>query len=100
MPKNNAVTKDYLDKRLEEFGDKLKKELKEDLYDIKDELKKELKEDLKEELYDIKDEIVGEIKSMREDFDTHQFSHQRINDELSELSEGVKTIKTQVASQA
>ena len=55
--KNGLVTKLYLDKRLDKF---------------------------KEELYQIKDEIIGEIKKMREEFNAHQFSHMRINDDISD----------------
>ena len=64
---NNYVTEKYLDKKLKSF---------------KTELKTELKSEIKIELYEIKDEIVGEIKAMREEFDVHQYSHVRINDEL------------------
>lgn len=66
---NEVITKAYLDKKLKTF---------------KVELKDELGSGLKTELYQIKDEIVGEIKAMREEFDTHQYSHIRINDELQE----------------
>lgn len=62
---NNVVTTTYLDNKLKSF-------------------KGELKDEIKNELYEIKDEIVGEIKSMREEFEAHQYSHARINDELSE----------------
>lgn len=52
---DNLVTKDYLDKRLDE---------------------------LKNELIEIKDEIVGEIKASRDDSDVHQFQHQELNDTI------------------
>jgi predicted RNase H-like nuclease (RuvC/YqgF family) len=64
MPKASAgkpVTEKYLDQRLEKSNAKLK-----------------------EELYEIKDEIVGEIKAMRDEFNAHQYSHARINDELQD----------------
>lgn len=51
-PQNNLVTKDYFDRKLQDFGGKLKNKLK-------------------SELLEIKDEIVGEIKAMREEFDVH-----------------------------
>lgn len=66
MAKNNLVTKRYLDKRLGTF---------------------------KEELYDMKDEIVGEIKALREEFDSHQFSHTRINDELQDHEKRITKIE-------
>jgi hypothetical protein len=65
---NNYITKDYLDKKLGVF-------------------KSELKEELKSDLYDIKDEIVGEIKALRDEFDAHQYSHTRINDDLENHEE-------------
>lgn len=68
---NGVITKTYLNKKLNT---------------LKVELKDELGGGLKAELYQIKDEIVGEIKAMREEFDAHQFSHARINDELQEHS--------------
>lgn len=70
---NNLVTKTYLDKRLDQFGRKFKRELKE-----------ELREELKDDLYEIKDEIVGEIRDMREEFNAHLFSHERISDQLQD----------------
>ena len=65
MAKDGFVTKTYLDQKLTTF-------------------KEELKDELKVELYEIKDEIVGEIKAFREEFQAHQFSHTRINDELQD----------------
>lgn len=70
---NNLVTKLYLDKKLKSFKDELKTELRTDL-----------KSDLSGELYKIKDEIVGEIKTMREEFNVHQYSHVRIDEELED----------------
>ncbi len=68
---NNLVTKPYIDKKFNEFK-----------IELKTELRSELGADLKEELYQIKDEIVGEIKALREEFDAHQYSHIRINEDL------------------
>lgn len=42
---------------------------------------------LKKDVLEMKVAVIGEIKNMREEFDTHQFSHQRINDELQEHDE-------------
>ena len=75
MAKNNLVTKDYLDARLKEFGSSLKNELK-------------------NELYEIKDEIVGEIKTMREEFQAHQYSHARINDEIQDHEKRIDKLET------
>ena len=88
---NNLVTKPYLDKKLKTFKIELKDELKKDLKQMNNELGRELKGDL----YEIKDEIVGEIKTSREESDTHQYSHVRINEELEEHDK--KITKLQVA---
>ncbi|OGM21095.1 hypothetical protein A2714_02080 [Candidatus Woesebacteria bacterium RIFCSPHIGHO2_01_FULL_38_9] len=55
MVKSKLVTEEYLVKTLTDF-----------------------KTELKSELLEIKEEIVGEIKDMREEFDTHQYSHSGI----------------------
>lgn len=44
----------------------------------------QLKKDLSSEMLNWKVEIVGEIKAMREEFDTHQYSHLRINETLED----------------
>ena len=75
---NDPVTKKYLDKRLNTFKDELKSELKSDLYEIKD-------------------EIVGEIKAMRDEFDTHQYSHRRINDDLQAHDERITKVEAVTA---
>lgn len=80
---NDLVTKKYLDSRLRKFKTELKTELKE-----------ELRADLKSDLYDIKDEIVKEIKDLREEFQAHQFSHIRINDDLQDHEKGLKGLET------
>lgn len=71
MPKSNYVTKDDLNKSLEDF-----------------------RVDFKSELYEIKDEIVGEIKAMREEFNTHQYSHRRINDEIQDHEKRLVVLET------
>lgn len=38
--------------------------------------------------------ILGELKDMREEFDTHQFFHMRINDELQEHDGRLKNLAT------
>lgn len=48
---------------------------------------------LKQQKDDIVEEIVKEIKDMREEFNVHQFSHTRINDDLSELDDRVTKIE-------
>lgn len=52
------------------------------------------KSDIKDELFEIKAEIISEIKDMREEFDTHQYSHTRINDELQEHDKSIKALET------
>ena len=79
---NNLVTKDHLDKKFKEFKSELKTELK-----------TELRCELKEDLLEIKDEIVGEIKALREEFDTHQFSHARIDETLDDHEERITTLE-------
>ena len=74
MTKDPVVTRSYLDKRLGEF-------------------KNELKDELKSDLYEIKDEIVGEIHAMREEFDTHTSSHMRINDELQDHQKRINKVE-------
>jgi len=71
MSKSNYITKDDLNKMLEVFGI-----------------------DLKNELFEIKDEIIGEIKAMREEFDTHQYSHRRINDEVQDHEKRLAALKS------
>ena len=71
MVKSDQLTKQYLKDTLDQF-----------------------KGELKTELLEIKEEIVGEIKGMREEFDTHQYSHTRINDELHEHDDRLKVLET------
>lgn len=75
MVKSKLVTENYLKETLQQF-------------------KVELKDELKSELLEIKEEIVGEIKDMREEFDTHQYSHSRINDEIQEHEKKLKVLGT------
>ena len=37
--------------------------------------------------------IMGELKDMREEHDTHQYSHMRINDELQEHESRLKVLE-------
>lgn len=83
---NGVVTKGYLDKRLNEF--------KGGFRDYLDKRLDEFKTEFKNELYEIKDEIVGEIKAMREEFETHQFSHSRINDEIQDHERRIAKLET------
>lgn len=71
---NDLVTKSYLKEELGNFGERLKKELK---------------QEIKSDLLEIKDEIIKEIKDMREEQEVHQASHVRINDELEEHEEKI-----------
>ncbi len=68
MVKDDYVTKNYLDEKFESF---------------------------KSELYDIKDEIITELKKNRENDDTHQFSHMRVNDDLQDLDKRVTKLEKQ-----
>lgn len=65
---NDVLTKDYFDKKLNEVDEKFIL----------------LKKDLSSEMLNWKVEIVGEIKAMREEFDTHQYSHLRIDETLED----------------
>ena len=49
---------------------------------------------LKKDILEMKVEILGELKDMREEFDVHQFSHVRINDELQEHDQRLKTLES------
>ena len=49
---------------------------------------------LKTELLEIKEEILKELRDMREEFDVHQFSHLRINDELIEHGKRIRKLET------
>jgi len=88
---NGVITKSYFDQKLKNFV--TKSYLDKKLQTFKVELKDELGGGLKDELYQIKDEIVGEIKAMREEFDTYQYSHVRINDELQEHSKQITQLQ-------
>jgi len=70
LDKQNFVTEDYLDERFDNF-----------------------KEEIKDDLYSIKDEIMGELKKNRENDETHQFSHMRVNDDLQELDKRVTNLE-------
>jgi hypothetical protein len=76
--KQKLVTEEILDKRFEEFTDFMTK----------------LHENMVDELYKIRDIIVGEIKDYREEHDTHQASHMRINDELNLHDKRIKKLET------
>ncbi len=71
MTKQDFVTKEFLSDSLEKFGS-----------------------DLKSELLEIKVEIIKEIKDMREEFDTHQYSHVRINDEIQDREKRIKVLES------
>ncbi|KKT66325.1 MAG: hypothetical protein UX25_C0025G0003 [Candidatus Woesebacteria bacterium GW2011_GWC2_45_9] len=49
---------------------------------------------LKKDILEMKVEILGELKDMREEFDAHQFSHVRINDELQEHDTRLKSLES------
>lgn len=71
MAKNDLVTRtflrSYLKSELDRFGGVLEKK--------------------------IVGAIIKEIKDLREEFDAHQFSHSRINDDLGELDERVSKLE-------
>ena len=79
----NFVTKDYLDKKIKNFVTK----------DYLNERFVLFKGELKDDLYQIKDEIMGELKRNRENDETHQFSHMRINDDVQDLDKRVKNLE-------
>lgn len=49
--------------------------------------------DQKDDLLTIKDEIMKELKDMREDQETHQASHARINGELEDHEERIAKLE-------
>ena len=62
---------------------------KADIGDVKSVLK-----DLKSKILESEVKILGELKDMREEFDVHQFSHVRINDELPEHDQRLKSLES------
>jgi len=83
--KNGAITKKYLDNRLNSFRKEIKREMKDEMDAFKD--------DVKTELTNIKVEIIGEIRDMREEFDAHRFSHVRIDEELEDHAKRIATLE-------
>ena len=97
---NGIITKSYIDKKLRSFVTKsyLDRKLNASTQAVKSYLDGEFKKGFKDELYEIKDEIVGEIKSMREEFNTHQYSHRRINDEIQDHDKRLKKLEPSIDS--
>lgn len=92
----NFVTRDYLNKKIRDFvtKDYLNEKIKN--FVTKDYLNERFvlfKGELKDDLYQIKDEIMGELKRNRENDETHQFSHMRINDDVQDLDKRVKNLE-------
>ena len=77
MAKNNSATKSDI------------RAVKSDIRAVKSDVKA-----LGKDVLEMKVEILGELKDMREEFDTHQFSHIRINDELQEHDGRLKKLET------
>lgn len=75
MAKKDAlVTREYFDEQLEAF-------------------KETILGSVKNELAQLKDDIFGRIDRKEDDDDVHSFSHQRINDELSEHEARLKSVE-------
>jgi predicted GNAT family acetyltransferase len=74
MAKSKPVTEEFLDKKLDE---KLEAN----------------NQEMKTFILESKEQIMGEIKNMREEFDTHQYSHIRINDELQKHDTRLKALE-------
>lgn len=75
MAKDGYVTKSDLKSEFKRFEKRFEKTIKS--YIIESEVK-----------------IMGEIKNMREEFDVHQYSHARINDEIQDHEERIKNLET------
>lgn len=76
------VTKNYLTRRLGLLEERL---------DYK--VGKRFKE-FKNDMIVMKDEIIKEVKDMREEFNTHQYSHSRIDETLENHEARLKKLKT------
>ncbi len=51
-------------------------------------------DEMKNDNLEMKLEILTEIKNMREEFDVHQYSHSRVNDEIQEHDQRLKVLET------
>ena len=51
-------------------------------------------DEMKNDNLEMKLEILTEIKNMREEFDAHQSSHVRINEELEDHSDRLKVLES------
>lgn len=84
--KDEFGTKDYL-KRFatkDDLRDELKKyATKDDIEDFKEEFNSKITE-FKSEILDSVDAVMGEIKAVRENQEAHNFSHERIDDDLDD----------------
>lgn len=69
---DEVVTKSYLTQTLHAFGKKLEERITE-----------RVEGKVSKRILESEDRIMKELKEMREEFDAHQFSHQRINDEIN-----------------
>ncbi|MBI2268522.1 MAG: hypothetical protein HYU80_03745 [Candidatus Blackburnbacteria bacterium] len=65
---NDLVTKQYLEERFSRF---------------EEEIEERLLKPLRNDLANMKDEIIAKLNARQEEDDVHQYSHQRINDELT-----------------
>ncbi|MFC1625501.1 hypothetical protein ACFL1Q_00465 [Patescibacteria group bacterium] len=57
-------------------------------------LREDIKKEVKSIVLETEVKVLGELKEMREEFDAHQFSHIRINDDLQEHDKRIKTLET------
>jgi len=89
--KNEPLTK----KDLQDMEARIKEQLKEKA--SKDDLKgfatKDDFKNLKDEMVGLKDEIVGEVKALREEFETHAFSHERFGDEIDDHEKRISNLE-------
>jgi hypothetical protein len=61
-------------------------------YSTKNDLKAAVKK-LESKIIESEVKILSELKNIREEFDTHQFSHMRINDDLQEHDDRLKKLE-------
>ncbi len=80
MTPSNYVTKGFLTTKLSKLKEELRSEIKNS------------KKSVKDVILDSELRILKELKDMREEFEVHQFSHQRINQEIEELQKKVGII--------
>lgn len=85
MTQNNLVTKADLKRELKLSRQEMQKEF--------NSFGHKLEKGIVGEVLGIKDGIMKELRNWRENDEVHQMTHTRINDDLAELDERVRTLE-------